>query len=77
MERLRSANSSIREKVFEILKIIAEDPYRPPYKSLTLKEGSLEGALSREINHKHRFVYEVLPEKNAVKLIRALTHYGD
>ncbi|MCY3653802.1 MAG: type II toxin-antitoxin system YoeB family toxin [Cyanobacteria bacterium MAG IRC1_bin_28] len=45
-----------------------------PYKAL---KGDLKSALSRRVNHKHRLVYEILPEEKLVKVIRALTHYGD
>ncbi|MCY4055567.1 MAG: Txe/YoeB family addiction module toxin [Cyanobacteria bacterium MAG CAR4_bin_6] len=74
MANLFSVAPSTRKKVLELLQTIQEDPRRPPYKAL---KGDLKGALSRRVNHKDRLVYEILPEENLVKVIRALTHYGD
>lgn len=74
MEKLSSVEPHIRKKVLKLLKIIEEDPYRPPYKTL---RGKLKGALARKVNDKHRLVYEVLPEEKLVKVILVLSHYRD
>ena len=55
-------------------KAAADIPYQtpPPYEKLI---GDLQGAYSRRINVKHRLVYEVLEEVNAVKIISLWTQY--
>jgi Txe/YoeB family toxin of toxin-antitoxin system len=37
--------------------------------------GNLAGAYSRRINIRHRLVYQVLDDRNIVKVIRMWTHY--
>lgn len=68
------ASAGLKPKAQELLEILAADPFQnpPPYEKLV---GDLEGAYSRRINIQHRLVYQVLKEKNAVKIIRLWTHY--
>jgi len=61
-------------KAKELLALIAEDPFAAPpsYEALV---GNLRGAYSRRINIQHRLVYQVLKDKNVVKVIRMWSHY--
>jgi Txe/YoeB family toxin of toxin-antitoxin system len=68
------ASSNLREKVEELLTIIATEPYAYPPEFEILK-GDLRGAISRRINKQHRLVYEVLEEEHAIKVIMLWTHY--
>jgi Txe/YoeB family toxin of toxin-antitoxin system len=58
----------------ELLRFLAEDPYRspPPFEKLV---GDLSGAYSRRINIQHRLVYQVLDDDRIVKVLRLWTHY--
>jgi Txe/YoeB family toxin of toxin-antitoxin system len=69
------ASSGNRKKVENLLKILAEDPYKkpPPFEKLT---GDLTGACSRRINIQHRLVYQVYEDKKVVKIIRIWSHYA-
>lgn len=68
------ATSGLKAKAQELLAIIKENPFQspPPYEKLV---GDLVGAYSRRINIQHRLVYEVLQEKNVVKVLRMWSHY--
>ncbi len=68
------ASSGLKPKAQELLKLIAEDPYRkpPPFESLI---GDLAGAYSRRINIQHRLVYQVLEDERVVKVLRLWSHY--
>ncbi|MBF1256432.1 MAG: Txe/YoeB family addiction module toxin [Stomatobaculum longum] len=70
--KLKSAKLDTKAKA--LIEILRENPYQtpPPYEKLI---GDLQGAYSRRINVKHRLVYEVLEEVNAVKIISLWTHY--
>ena len=72
IELIRRAN--LTDKVRRLVEIVKENPFQnpPPYEKLV---GDLDGLYSRRINLQHRFVYEVLPEENAVKIIRLWKHY--
>jgi len=68
------AASGLKTKAQELLAIIKENPFQnpPPYEKLV---GDLAGAYSRRINIQHRLVYEVIQEKNVVKVLRMWSHY--
>lgn len=70
--KLKSAK--LEKKAKALIDLIRENPYQtpPPYEKL---QGDLQGAYSRRINIKHRLVYEVLEEKQTVKIISLWTHY--
>lgn len=70
----RLASSGLRPKAEQLLRLLAEDPFRrpPPFEKLT---GDLAGACSRRINIRHRLVYEVLEDSHAVKVLRMWSHY--
>lgn len=66
--------AKLDKKAKALIDVIRENPYQtpPPYEKLV---GDLQGAYSRRINIKHRFVYEVLEEEQTVKIISLWTHY--
>ena len=68
------SRAGFRPKVESILEAIRKSPYHkpPPFEKLT---GDLQGAYSRRINLQHRLVYQIVPEKKVVKIIRMWTHY--
>ena len=68
------ASAGLRPKVEQLLEIIKKNPIQrqPPYEKSV---GDLEGAYSRRINIKHRFLYQVLKRSKAVKVLRMWTHY--
>ncbi len=70
----RLAASGLREKAQKLLDLLAKDPFSkpPPFEKLV---GDLAGAYSRRINIQHRLVYQVLPERRTVKVLRMWTHY--
>lgn len=57
-----------------LIDMIKENPFRtpPPYEKLL---GNLQGAFSGRINVKHRLVYEVFEEEQAIKIISLWSHY--
>lgn len=57
-----------------LIDMIKENPFRtpPPYEKLL---GNLQDAFSRRINVKHRLVYEVFEEEQAIKIISLWSHY--
>lgn len=67
-------SAGLKPKAQELLDILVANPFQnpPPYEKLV---GDLSGAYSRRINIQHRLVYQVLKEKNAVKILRLWTHY--
>ena len=67
------AGTQLDAKARELLRLLAEDPYRspPPFERLV---GDLSGAYSRRINIQHRLVYQVLDDRRIVKVLRMWTH---
>ncbi len=68
------ASSDLRGQAENLLKILAQNPYKtpPPFEKLV---GVLAGAYSRRINIQHRLVYEIIDRIKTVKVIRMWTHY--
>ena len=66
--------AGLRSKAEKLLDILRENPYQtpPPYEKLI---GDLTGAYSRRINIQHRLVYQIVDDKEVVKVIRMWTHY--
>jgi Txe/YoeB family toxin of toxin-antitoxin system len=54
-----------RDKVKEILNTVRRNPFEPSQGFEKLK--SRKDTYSRQINGKHRVVYKILPNKNALK----------
>jgi toxin YoeB len=68
----RLSNSGLKDKAQEILAVLQENPFEPPYEKLL---GNLRGYYSRRINIQHRIVYEVIEEEQTVRILRMWTHY--
>jgi len=66
--------AGLKSRVENLLSVIQEHPIQnpPSYEKLV---GDLSGSYSRRINIEHRLVYQVLPDKKIVKIIRMWTHY--
>ncbi len=65
---------NLKKKVIDLINIIKVDPYCYPPEFEHLK-GEFKDLISRRINKQHRLVYEVLAEKNIIKIYRMWTHY--
>jgi len=66
--------AGLKPQTIQLLEILKQNPFQspPPFEKLV---GDLSGAYSRRINIKHRLIYQVLEDKNIVKIIRMWTHY--
>ena len=66
--------AKLDQKAKALIELVRQNPYQtpPPYEKLV---GDMQGAYSRRINLKHRFVYEVLEAEQTVKVISLWTHY--
>ena len=72
IKNLKSAKLDKKAKV--LIELVRENPFQtpPPYEKLL---GDLNGAYSRRINIKHRFVYEVLENEKTIKILSMWSHY--
>jgi toxin YoeB len=68
------ARSGLKTEAQRLLDILEKNPYQtpPPYEKLV---GELSGAYSRRITIQHRLVYQIIPTKKIIKVIRMWTHY--
>lgn len=68
------AAAGLKGRAQVLLDVLADDPFRTPprYEKLV---GELAGCYSRRINIQHRLVYEILPERRIVHVLRMWTHY--
>jgi len=67
------AAAQLDAKARELLRLLAEDPYRspPPFEKLM---GDLSGATSRRTDIQRRLVYQVLDDDRIVKVLRLLCY---
>ena len=70
----RISASGLKNKAQKLLAVLQKDPLQNPPKYEKLL-GDLSGAYSRRINIHHRLVYQILPERHVVKVLRMWTHY--
>jgi Txe/YoeB family toxin of toxin-antitoxin system len=70
----RLAAAGLRQRAQALLDVLAEDPFATPPRFEKLV-GDLAGCYSRRINIQHRLVYEVLPDRHVVHVLRMWTHY--
>lgn len=68
------ASSGLKAKAQHLLDVLVQDPFTTPprYEKLV---GDLSGCYSRRINIQNRLVYEVLPDRQVVHILRMWTHY--
>jgi len=68
------AASGLKGRAQRLLDVTTEDPFATPPRFEKLV-GDLAGCYSRRINIQHRLVYEVLPDRHEVHVLRMWTHY--
>lgn len=68
------AAAGLKPKAEELLNVLEQNPFQTPLRYEKLV-GDLTGAYSRRINIQHRLVYQVLEDRQIVKVIRMWTHY--
>ncbi len=66
--------AGLKSQTIQLLEVLKRDPFQSPPRFEKLI-GDLSGAYSRRINIQHRLVYQVLEDKNIVKIVRMWTHY--
>jgi len=68
------AAAGLKLRAQRLLEVVAEDPLAMPprYEKLV---GDLAGCYSRRINIQHRLVYEAVPDRHVVHVLRMWTHY--
>lgn len=64
--------SNLKENVKNLLEILEQDPYRPPYEKLRF---NLNGLYSRRINRQHRLVYRINEKDKIVTIMSMWSHY--
>lgn len=66
--------NKLEKKVRELIEVLRNNPYQTPpaYEKLI---GDLRDYCSRRINIQHRLVYQVLEEKNVVRILSMWSHY--
>ena len=72
IEKLKESN--LAEKAKKLVEIVKENPFKipPPFEKLV---GELSGFYSRRINIQHKMIYQVLEDKNIVRIISLWSHY--
>ena len=72
IEKLKK--NKLEKKAKELIEVLKKNPYQnpPPYEKLL---GDLKDYYSRRINIQHRLVYQVLEEKNVVRILSMWSHY--
>ena len=72
IEKLKK--NKLEKKAKEVIEVLRDNPYQnpPPYEKLL---GDLRDYYSRRINIQHRLVYQVLEEKNVVRILSMWSHY--
>lgn len=70
----RLVAAGLKPKAEELLAVLEADPFQSP-PSFERLAGDLRGACSRRITIQHRWVYQVLVDEHAVKVLRMWTHY--
>ena len=70
--KLKAAHLDNKAKA--LIEVIRVNPYQSPpsYEKLV---GDMQGLYSRRINVQHRLVYEVLEERNTIKIVSLWTQY--
>ena len=70
--KLKTAHLDTKAKA--LIDVIRENPFQTPpsYEKLV---GDLAGLYSRRINIQHRLVYEVIEDKNIVRVLSLWSHY--
>ncbi len=66
--------SKLDTKAKQLINLLKENPFQnpPPYEKLI---GDLKDLYSRRINIQHRLVYQVLEDRNIVRILSMWSHY--
>lgn len=70
----KSGNKIIQKKIQQLLNAIEESPFEGIGKPEALRY-NLSGRWSRRINQEHRIIYEVLENKETIKVHSLKSHY--
>jgi Txe/YoeB family toxin of toxin-antitoxin system len=72
-DSLKLKAAGLKEKTIKLLNIILESPFTssPHFEKLI----GFDDVYSRRINIKHRLVYEIIKNKNTIKILSMWTHY--
>lgn len=72
IQKLKERN--LDKKAKQLVEILKQNPFHTPpsYEKLV---GDLAGLYSRRINIQHRLVYEVIEDKNIVRVLSLWSHY--
>ncbi len=72
IQKLKECN--LEKKAKQLVEILRKNPFQipPSYEKLV---GDLAGLYSRRINIQHRLVYEVLEDKNIIRILSLWSHY--
>ena len=68
------SSAGLQPKAQRLLEVLSENPFLSPpaYENLVV---DLAGTYSRQVNIKHRHVYQVIEDMKPVKALRMWTHY--
>lgn len=66
--------NNLDDKAKKLIELIRINPFQnpPPYEKLI---GDLKGLYSRRINIQHRLIYQVIEERNCVKILSLWSRY--
>jgi len=70
----KSGDKSVQNKIQQLLYAIQEDPFTGIGKPEALKH-NLAGLWSRRINREHRLIYQLLENKQTIKIYALKGHY--
>jgi len=70
----KSGNSGIQKKIQQLLHAIALDPYTGIGKPEPLRH-NLSGLWSRRISREHRIIYQLLEDRETIKIYSLRGHY--
>jgi toxin YoeB len=70
----KSGNKVIQKKIQQLLDAIEEDPFEGIGKPEPLKH-KLSGLWSRRISQEHRLIYQLLENKQTIKIYSLKGHY--
>jgi toxin YoeB len=70
----KSGDKSVQNKIQQLIYAIQEDPFTGIGKPEALKH-NLAGLWSRRINREHRLIYQLLENKQTIKIYALKGHY--
>ena len=72
IEKLKQNN--LANKTKSLIEVIKQNPFQnpPPYEKLI---GDLKDLYSRRINIQHRIIYQVIEQKQTIRILSMWSHY--